>query len=430
MVWKRVHIRALLIVLVLVLSAAGISWAYSLHQLHVLEGRENNSNPIAAPRLGSIPVSRLRPVHFVRSVFDRRTFDNSRKAKVIIDPDGHGSVVGALAGPHGFALYRPGLPPAIISRYSGESGSEDAQAANFAGDGAPDIAVGGLDNQTYLLRNPRHRGCADVFTCPWNRVLIDSRHPSHDVVVGDVDGDGKLDIATESGIYFNDGGAAPWKFVGRNLIPRDGEGTALTALAGNGILDVIAPYRSGTMLARFVNPLHQGGNPRVGGWRVQIIDPNPPFKGNMTTAAIDVDHDGHSDLIAAPMYGGGGLVWYKNPGNPDAVWQRHLIDATVNFVHQNSLQPADFNGNGRPDIAFAEQDQSPTHRIGVFYNLDGGTHWRLQVLSTEGGHNIKVGVIGHDEHPSIVSARHGYFGGPNPLVVWRDSLAAPITASH
>jgi hypothetical protein len=418
-----VLVRAVLIAVALLLGAAGMSRVYAVHQLHVLEGRQDDPNPVPAPHLAAIRVSRRTPILFERFVVDSRTFDNGRKPKVIIDPDGRGSVVGAQAGPHGFALYRPGQPAVIISRYSGETGAEDAQTADFAGDGAPDIVVGGLDDQTYLLRNPRHLGCADVYRCLWNRVVIDTRHASHDVVVGDVDHDGKIDIATENGIYFNGGTAGKWHFVGRDLVPRDGEGTSLADLTGDGILDVIAPYRSGTMLARLVNPLHHGGNPRSQAWSVQVIDAHPPFAGNLTSAVADIDGNGRNDLIVAPMYGGGGLVWYENPGNPDASWKRHLIDATVNFVHQGSLRPADFNGNGRPDIAFAEQDQSPTRRVGVVYNLDGGAHWHLQVLSTNGGHNIKVGVIGHDARPSIVSARHGYFGGPNPLVVWRDMLA-------
>jgi hypothetical protein len=67
----------------------------------------------------------------------------------------------------------------------------------------------------------------------------------------------------------------------------------------------------------------------------------------------------------------------------------------------------------------AEQDQSPTRRVGVFYNEAGnGIQWRLQVLSTDGGRNIKVGALGRARRLSIVSARHGYLGGENPLDAW------------
>ena len=403
-----------------VLGALGAWQAVSLHRLHVLEGRENDANPVKAQPVADLRRSMKSPLAFVRVVVDARTMLNGRKPKVIIDPDGHGAVIGAQAGRAGFALYRPGRPPVIINPYSGGMGAEDAQAADLDGDGPPDIVVGGLDDVTFELHNPRNGACSDVYRCPWTKTVIDTKHASHDVVVGDVDRDGTIDVATESGVYFNRRNEHDWPFAGRRLIARDGEGTSLGDLAGDGILDIVAPYRSGTILARFVNPLHHGGDPRHDVWAVQPIDAHPLFSGNMTTAIADINGDGRADIVLAPMYGGGGLVWYAGPKAGDHVWQRHMIAPTINFVHQGSLQVRDFTGDGRPDIAFAEQDQSPTRRVGIFYNVRGdGSRWREQVLGLNGGHNIKAGMLGHDRNPSIVSARHGYFGGANPLVAWK-----------
>ncbi len=365
-------------------------------------------------------VDRSHPVPFERIVVDGTTQPNGRKPKVVIDPDGRGGVIGAQDGAAGFVLYRPGHPKVVINRYSGGAGAEDAQVADLAGDGIPDIVVGGLDRVTFVLENPRHRGCADVYRCGWTRRVIDTRHASHDVVVGDIDRDGAIDVATESGVYLNRDHGRHWVFVGRNLIARDGEGTSLADIAGDGILDVVAPYRNGTVLARFVNPLHHGGDPVHDVWRAQTIDAHPLFHGNMTTAIADINGDGRNDIILAPMYGRGGLVWYEAPTHDGDPWRRHVIDATINFVHQGSLQIGDFRADGHRDIAFAEQDQSPTRRVGVFYNGRGnGSAWQRQVLSVYGGHNIKAGVLGRDRRPSIISARHGYFGGPNPLIEWK-----------
>jgi hypothetical protein len=404
--------------------AFGAWQAYGAYRLHQRQNLEDDPNPVAAHPVALVHTSLERPVPFQSIVVDGKTLDNGRKPKVIIDPDGVGAVVGAQVGMKGFALYRRGRGPQLISRYGRGRGAEDAQAADLDGDGAPDIVVGGLDGITNILHNPRHSGeCTDPYRCPWKSTTLDTGHPSHDVVVGDVDHDGHIDVATESGIYLNRDRASRWRFIGRDLIPRDGQGTSLADLEGDGILDVIAPYRSGTILARFVNPLHHHGDPTHDQWQVQPIDEHPLFSGNMTTAVADLNGDGRNDIVLAPMYGGGGLVWYEAPVAPGGTWRRHVIDATVNFVHQGSLKPTDLDDNGRPDIAFAEQDQSPTRRVGVFYNVAGdGSRWRLQVLSTNGGQNIKVGRIENDGQPSIVSARHGYFGGPNPLIEWRDDL--------
>lgn len=403
------------------LFGASAGWnALAAHRLHNLEARLDNPNPVTAKAVSGIQRSIKRPVPFTRVVIDGASQPSGRKPKVVIDADGHGAVIGALDGPAGFALYRPGHRAVVINRYSGAGGAEDAQAADFNGDGAPDIVVGGLEGVTYILRNPRGTACADVYRCPWRKSILDSAHSSHDVVVGDVDANGTVDVATESGVYFNDAANGPWPFIGRRLIARDGEGTSLGDLAGDGIPDIVAPYQSGSILARFVNPMHGGGNPRRDVWTPETIDAHPLFSGNMATAIGDINGDGRADIVLAPMYGGGGLVWYAGPKAGEQLWQRHVIDATVNFVHQGSLQLRDFNGNGTPDIAFAEQDQSPTRRVGIFYNVRGnGSAWHLQVLGLHGGHNIKVGPLGHDRWPSIVTAAHGYFGDANPLIAFR-----------
>ena len=422
-------LRSVVLSLSIALVLAGSWFIYTHYQLHKLIVRENDVNPVAAQPVAGIRPLRLAPVPFERRVIDDRTFEGGRKAKVIINPDGRDAVVGAQVGPLGFALYRPGHPPAWITRFSKNDGAEDAQAADVSADGAPDIVVGGLGDMTYVLLNPLHTACSDVYECPWEQVVVDREHTSHDVLVGDVDRNGAVDIVTEGGVYFNQDRGRRWSFAGRALISRDGEGTSLGALDSDKILDIVAPYDSGAVLARFVNPLHDGKDPSRNRWAVQVIDPHPLFRGNMTTAIADINGDGRNDILLAPMYGGGGLVWYEAPPVPSGSWRRHTIDASINFVHQGSLQLADFNGNGHADIAFAEQDQSPTRRVGVFYNVKGdGSTWRLQVLSTEAGHNIKVGRLGKDRRPSIVSARHGAFGNTDPLVVWRDVLRDAVPA--
>ena len=419
---KNVLRRCLILICASILIVfVGIgSWKlYTARELRHLQAREDDPNPVKAQSIPGIRISLSTPVTFTHVVVDGKTLLNGRKPKVIINPDGRGAVIGAQDGDKGFALYRPGRAPAIINPFSLGIGDEDAQAADLDGNGSPDIVIGGLDNQTFVLYNPSRHRCPNVYHCTWKRAVIDRTRASHDVLVGDVNRDGKTDVVTEAGIYFNRGRGHAWQFVGRGLIPRDGEGTSIGDVAGDGILDIFAPYQSGTRLVRFINPLHHGGDPAHGVWRMQVIDPHPRFSGNMTTAIADINGDGRNDVVLAPMYGGGGLVWYENPKPGGTVWVRHMIDPTINFVHQGSLQIGDFNGNGRPDIAFAEQDQSPTRRVGVFYNEAGdGTRWRLQVLSTNGGHNIKVGLLGRARRLSIVSARHGYLGGKNPLTAW------------
>jgi regulation of enolase protein 1 (concanavalin A-like superfamily) len=90
------------------------------------------------------------------------------------------------------------------------------------------------------------------------------------------------------------------------------------------------------------------------------------------------------------------------------------------------LRIADFDGDGLLDIAFAEQEQSASKRIGIFLNGGAGASWNLQVLATTGGHNLKTGIIGNDLLPSLLCANHGFYGAPNPVELWRNITSAPV----
>ena len=386
----------------------------------------------SAARADTVPAQDHRD--FTRIVVDARLYPNHRKPKVIGDFAGDGNPgIAAQAGRDGFAIYRPPcFRRYIINRWSAASGDEDAQAADIDGDGVLDIVVGGLNGMTYWLENPVKSG-HDPYRSYWPMHRIGTRHPSHDVVVGDAFNSGSLDIATESGIWHRANPRVessvtrflqaihvrgPWSLI--TTIPRSDEGTSLVDMLGDHYLDVVAPYQS-TSLAWFENPAHHGGDPYQEQWTPHLIDRHPGFSakdGGMTTAAADFNGDGRIDIAMAPMYARGDLVWYEAPvDRRTGTWIKHVIGA-IAYVHQGSLQVADFDGDGVPDIGFAEQEQSASRRIGIWYHHATGD-WSLSVLARTGGHNIKAGRVGHDTLPSLLTANHGYTGIDNPLELFR-----------
>jgi hypothetical protein len=155
------------------------------------------------------------------SVIDPYLVPNGHKPKVIGDFARNGLPgIGAYTAGWGFLLYKyPGFTPFLISRYETGSDSEDAQVADINGDGAPDIMVGGYSGN-YWLENPLPTG-VDPYTNVWKVHLIDSMHPAHDVVAGDVNHDGKMDFVTESGVYLQDSHPTPGRLWDYRRSPAD-----------------------------------------------------------------------------------------------------------------------------------------------------------------------------------------------------------------
>lgn len=389
---------------------------------------------------------------YQKLVIDSTTQFNSHKPKVMakFSPDGFNDL-GSLDN-EGFKLYRytRNWKPYIIFRPGNSIGFEDAAVADINHDGWNDIVLGGWSNKTIWAANPEGVG-KDPYTNSWNIQVVDQNRFSHEVCTGELNNDGKADIITTSGIYFQGATPASWTFV---QIGRSGQGTCLADVLNDddGFSDVIALYRKGAKneIAWFENPGHSGGDPLTGKWIARIIDEDPGgdrCNFEMTTMAFtagDVNGDGRSDLVCAsqgegPGAGddsrqiGDGLTWYQAPKDPrHGKWIKHVVDSTIGWVHASSIKLADFNGDGYMDINYGQQDQSKDRKdgsparqeLGIFYNKDGhGTAWHHQVLIRypeygAGGFNSKTGLIGQDPLPSIFTSLHGYFKDKNPLILW------------
>jgi hypothetical protein len=407
------------------------------------------------------------PPHFERIVINSRPENSSHKPKVFdrFSKDGVNDI--GSVDKEGFKLYRYSQHwrPYVIFPLPHPGDYEDAVTADINGDGWKDIILGGWGNRTIWAENPAGHG-KDPYTTPWTVHVIDTTRFSHEVCAAVLNKGGKMDIVTTSGIYLQ--GATPddWKFV---TIGRGGQGTQIANMLGNGdgYQDVVAVYQDGgkNQIAWFENPGHTGGSAATDHWKVHVIDADPGGASGsnkdmdeMAFAIGDINHDGRMDIVAAsmgegpdksndPHQIGDGLVWYEAPPNPrTGVWTKHVIDATAGWVHASSIQLADFDGDGLLDVCYAEQDQSgptpaggpgrgdgvPSPRLVICYRTRrDGSAWRTQVLSQRpevgsGGFNSKVGRVGQDKLPSIVTSLHGYYGSANPILLWRNTgLSAP-----
>jgi len=328
-------------------------------------------------------------------------------------------------------------------------------AGDFNGDGKLDIAIGGAKGPLVWYVNPGWRkiqiaesgwqtvggsvgdvdgdgdldivpGCqvwfenplpkGDPAKDPW-RVHRISNVRSHDALVADLDRDGRLDVVArdQSGFKHNAGNqihfwrqAAPDRWEHHAIECPHGEGLALADLDRDGDADVVISA------CWFENP-----------GRVATDWPRRVYTTRWTwadtkVAVGDINGDGKLDVVRAPAEYKGQfyrIAWYEAPDNPRQTdWKEHVVVPGIESVI-HSLQVADMNGDGRVDIVAAQMHQgAPPQEVAVFVNEGKGDRWTKHVVSRRGSHDILVADFNGDGRPDILGANHG--GAFAPVELW------------
>jgi hypothetical protein len=84
------------------------------------------------------------------------------------------------------------------------------------------------------------------------------------------------------------------------------------------------------------------------------------------------------------------LSWFEAPAAPrGSSWREHVLANPVEAV-VHSLAAADFDRDGRMDIAFAEMHQgADPDEVGLYLNRGAERPWQKVVLSTAGSHGLQ-----------------------------------------
>lgn len=192
----------------------------------------------------------------------------------------------------------------------------------------------------------------------------------HTLEIGDINDDGSPDIfvaemrdggdTAKTMIFYGDGTG------GFNLhvlaIGLDNHESRLGDLDGDGDLDILSkPYNTGVPgVAVWLN---NGTGPRrypVDQWRKHVVESARPYR-TIFVEADDIDGDGRKDIIT-------GGWWYRNPGGAGGVWTRNTIGSPVNQM----AEVFDFDNDGDPDILATQATGSQSNSSFAWARNDGG----------------------------------------------------------
>ncbi len=254
---------------------------------------------------------------------------------------------------------------------------------------------------------------------PWPVRLVDDMllggvNGVHGIMVGDVNGDGRLDLAATSGlaegkvansVVWYEAPAQPksaMQWVRHVAAAGDAPGLShyvgIGDVDGDGRADLATGAKfppDGNYFAWWKQPSKADGK-----WVKQVVASGQEGATNILMA--DVNGDGKTDLVASRGHGFG-VVWFEGPK-----WEPHEIDAVMGGPH--SLAVRDIDGDGDIDVVTCGKN---SRRV-VWYENDGkGRFTKRPVWDGQSSYDLRLVDMDGDGDLDIVIA-----GEESRNVVW------------
>lgn len=257
---------------------------------------------------------------------------------------------------------------------------------------------------------------------PWKYHVVDERvNGIHGLLVGDVDRDGRPDLlansAQPSGTFPN---SLVWysrKKTGTGVrwdrhVAANGDAPGLSHYLGLG--DVNGDGRPDMASGAKGGPTDKTKMGNWFAWWEAPADPTAVWKKHMVSASqpgatnihpADANGDGKVDLIASRGHGRG-VVWFENPS-----WREHTMHATLHGPH--CLVVTDMDGDGDVDAATCAKDD----KLCVWFENDGKGNFKTHIVGRgQAAYDIRAFDIDQDGDLDLLVA-----GQTSKNVVWYEN---------
>ena len=348
--------------------------------------------------------------------------------------------VGGLTGysPSPFLVTFPGGAPISNSSFSAKTDFTTGTVpygmaiGDLDGDGKSDIVVANNSvNTLSVFRNTGTPGSISSSTFAAAVTLTAATNP-WGVALGDLDGDGKLDIVVSNGTtgtlsVFRNTSSAGSLNAGSFAAKVDfntggsGYGIAIGDIDGDGKPDIVATNRNASSVSLLRNT-SAFGTITSGSFAANVDFTTGAASNPYGVVIVDFDGDGKRDIAVATS---GAVSVFRNTSTSGSITAGSLA-AKVDFVPSGTsigVTAADIDGDGNPDLICANSADST---VSVFRNIStsgsitsGSFAAKVDFTLSGSPNSIAVGDIDSDGKPDLVIA----CGNGNTVSVLRNTSA-------